>query len=127
MGHEDMGRLSVIYQHLEFWKTHDPTYKDKQGFLAYLGNCDLGCYDVKDTRKWLKLRKEARKCNSSVVEVLFDRWCDLTGQDVSFSRDHDRPLPAPFDVVGSEKREELEEITQRLKKADPARKKRLEK
>ena len=127
MDQEELGRLSVIYQHLDFWGTHDPTYQDKQGFLSYLGNCDLGCYGVKDTRKWLKLRKEARKCNSSIVEVLFDQWCDLAGKVVNISRDQNRPLPAQIDVVGSEKIKELEDISQRLKNADPARKKMKEK
>jgi len=118
-----LGRLSVIYQHLDFWGTNDPTYNDKQGFLAYLGNCNLGFYEVKDTQKWLRLRKEARKSNSSVSEVLFDHWQGLAGKKVSISKDPDRSLPAQVDVISLDKKKELEEITQRLKNADPARKK----
>ena len=126
MDQEELGRLSVIYQLLDFWRTHDPTYRDKQGFLAYLQNCDFGCYEVKDTQKWLKLRKEARKSNSSVSEILFVHWQSMAGKKVSFSRDSDRPPPAQIDVVDGDKKKELEDITQRLKNADPARKKRLE-
>ena len=49
MDQEEMGRLSVIYQHLDFWGTKDPKYQDKAGFLEYLSHCDLGYYPVHDT------------------------------------------------------------------------------
>jgi len=122
MDQEEYGRLSVIYQHLDFWKTKDPNYQDKIGFISYLRNCDLGCYQVKDTEKWLKLRREARQKNCTIPEILFDHWSSLIDKTVSYSVEHERS-PTEIAVVGLEKKRELEEITERLKKADPARRK----
>ena len=50
----------------------------------------------------------------------------MVGNKTSFSKYPDRPLPAQIDVIDGDKKKELEDITQRLKNADPARKKRLE-
>ena len=123
MDQEEYGRLSVIYQHLDYWKTRDPEYLDKIGFISYLRNCDLGCYPVNDKGKWLKLRREARQKKCTIPEILFDHWSNLADKQVSVSMDPDRPQHAKIDIVPLEKKRELEEITERLKKADPARKK----
>ena len=121
MDQEEIGRLSVIYHHLDFWKTRDPKYQDKIGFLAYLENCDLGCYPVKDTEKWLKLRTEARQNRSTIPETLFDHWRNLAQKTISINTEPERPAHAEIDVLTSDQRKDLEEITNRLKKADPAR------
>ncbi len=124
MGSEETGRISAIHHHISLWQVNDPDLEDVTGFIEYLKTCDIGCYPVQDTVKWLSLLQEAGKLRVGVAELIFMRRKDLVGKEISIEKEKDRPPPDNVFVVDERLRKELKEIGERLKRDDPARRKR---
>lgn len=124
MASEETGRISAIHHHISLWQVKDHNLEDVKGFLEYLKTCDIGCYPVQDTAKWMSLLQEARKLRISVAKLIFMRRKFLVGKEISIEKGKDRSPPENVFVVDEEQRRELEEIGERLKRDDPARRKR---
>ena len=124
MASQEIGRISAIHHHINLWQINDPMLKDSKGFVDYLKTYDIGCHRVQDTEKWLKYVKESRKKKVTVAEVIFSHRSSLVGKELSMEKDDERPLPHEVYVVDADERRELEEISERLKRDDPARRKR---
>lgn len=124
MPSQEIGRISAIHHHINVWQKNDPMLKDSKGFVDYLKTCDIGCHRVLDTEKWFKYLKESRKRKITVTEVIFCHRSSLVGKELSIEKNGERPLPHEVYVVDLDKRRELEEISERLKRDDPARRKR---
>jgi len=121
---QETGRIQAIHHHIDIWKKNDKKLQDPKGFINYLKTCDIGRHRVLDTEKWLKYMKESRKKKITVAEVIFSHRSSLVGKIISMEKDGERPLPHEVYVVDVEEKRILEEISERLKRDDPARRKR---
>ena len=124
MASQEIGRISVIHHHINLWQKNDTKLKDSKGFVDYLKTCDVGCHSVLDTEKWLKYLKESRKKKITVAEIIYSHRSSLVGKELSMKKDDERSYPHEVYVVDADERRELEEISERLKRDDPARRKR---
>ena len=124
MASQEIGRIPAIHHHINLWQKNDPMLKDSKGFIDYLKTYDIGCHRVIDTEKWLKYLKESRKKKITVAEIIFSHRSTLVGKELSMEKDDERPYPHEVYIVDAEERKELEEISERLKRDDPARRKR---
>ena len=124
MGLRETGRISAIHNHVSLWQVKDPSLEDLNGFLEYLKTCNIGSYPVHDTARWLSLLHEARKLGVGVAELIFIRRRGLVGKEISINRSDDRSPPDNVFVVDERKLKELEEMSERLKRDDPARRRR---
>jgi len=124
MGTKEIGRIEAIHNHVSQWQLKDPKLENIGGFLEYLKACDIGSYPVQDTARWLSLLQEAKKLRVGVAELIFMRRRNLFGKEISIEKSKDRSPPDNMFVVNEDQRRELEEIGERLKRDDPARRKR---
>jgi hypothetical protein len=124
MHSDDMDRVSAIHHHISLWRVNDSNLEDITGFLNYLKSCDIGSYPVQDTTKWLSLIQESKKLKVGVAAVIFMHRKLLLGKEIHIERSKDRASPGNVFVVGEEQRKELEEMSERLKRDDPVRRKR---
>ncbi len=120
-------KLSVILHALDEWEKRDPHFQDKEGFLQFLRSIDLGSFNVGDTDVWMKYYREAKKSRISIPELLFAKKRELMSRGTSDVVPERSPLPERVFVIDEEKRNELSEMDERLKRDDPARRKRLNK
>jgi len=121
---EETGRITAIHHHIDMWQKNDPMLKDSVGFVDYLKNCDIGCHRVLDIEKWLNYLKESRKKKITVAEVIFSHRRSLVGKELHIEKDGERPYPNKVYVVNVDEKRILDEISERLKRDDPARRKR---
>jgi hypothetical protein len=117
-------RMSAILYYIEQWRVNDPQLENKIGFLKYLTTCDLGCFNVGNTKVWMNYLKEAKKQGIGVAELLFEKQRKI--QSISSKREK-KPIEKRIFILNEDSRKEMEEIDERLKLQDPLRRKQLEK
>jgi hypothetical protein len=109
------------------WQKQDPWLNDRKGFLEYLRAGDIGQFNVGDTKIWMKYLREARKQGSTVTKLLFDSRKRMSKMDLTYKKDRSGETEQRVFVVDEEKRQELDELDERLKTYDPVRVKRRNK
>lgn len=120
-------RFTAIHDEITEWQKRDSDLTDREGFLEYMKTRDIGQFNVGDTGRWMRYYREARKRGLTVIECLFESRRNMLAKDLSGKRvGSSEPTKRVF-VVDEEKRQELEEINERLKSLDPARVKRKNK
>ena len=120
-------RFTAIHDEITEWQKKDPNLSDLEGFLEYIKTRDIGQFNVGDTRRWMKNYQEARKQGVSVTEFLFETRRKMVDKDLTYRRASASKHDQRVFVIDEEKRQELEEIDERLKSLDPARIKRKNK
>ena len=73
MGKLLQDRFSAILHFIEKWQENDPKLERKEEFLSFIKTCDLGYFNVGDTRVWMNYYKKAKKNKISIAELLFER------------------------------------------------------
>ena len=114
-------RFTAIHDEITFWQIRDPDLSDREGFLQYMKTRDIGQFNVGDTGRWMRYYREARKRGLTVIEYLFESRRNMLGKDLSGKRTGSSEPPQRVFIVDEAKRQELEEIDERLKSLDPAR------
>ena len=120
-------RLSMIIHYIDEWREKDPNLDDRKGFLEFIKSCDLGCFNVGDTKVWMNYHREARRKQVTIVELLFDKQKKIILKIVSLKRKERKPMEETVFVLSEEEKRELDEMGERLKKEDPLRRKQLDK
>lgn len=120
-------RLSAILTTIDEWLKQDPRLRDNEGFLRFLKSCDIGKHQVGDVNVWMRYYHEARKKRVSVAELLFEKKSEMMSKRIVIEKDASMPLDERVFVIDEEKRRELIEMGERLKRDDPARRRRLNK
>lgn len=120
-------RLSMIIHYIDEWRKKDPYLEDKKGFLKFIKSCDLGCFNVGDSKVWMNYYNEARKKRVTIAELLFDKQKKIILKIVSLKRKERKPIEETVFVLSEEEKRELDEMGERLKKEDPLRRKQLDK
>ena len=108
---------------IEIWRKQDPKLSNKSGFLKFLGEQDLGLFNVGDTKVWLNYYHEAKKKRMTVAELLFEKQRKTLKLDISLPKKKKEPIE--IFVIDEDKRKELNELDERLKLIDPARVKKI--
>ena len=116
-------RLSMILRYIDEWREKDPYLDDKKGFLKFIKSCDLGCFNVGDTRVWMNYHREARKKRVTIAELLFDKQKKTIMKIGSLERKDRKPMEETVFMLSEEEKRELDEMSERLKKEDPLRRK----
>ncbi len=119
-------RFGAIHDVITEWQKQDPRLVDREGFLQYLTTRDIGQFNVGDTKIWMGYLREARKQKITVAELLFESRSKMSGMKKTYRKDRSGEPEQRVFVVDEEKRQELEEMDERLKSYDPARVKRKE-
>ena len=127
MGSLLQDRLSAILYYIEQWQVNDKYLEDKDGFLAYLKNCDIGCFNVGNTKVWMSYHTEARKQRKTVPELLFNKQRKTLEIEQTRKHQNRKPPENPVYTVDEKQKQELKEIEERLKTQDPLRRKQLNK
>jgi len=65
-------RFAAIHDEITERMKHDPRLNDKKGFLEHLKSCDVGQFNVGDTRRWMEYYRKAKKRGVTVAELLFE-------------------------------------------------------
>jgi len=120
-------RLSAILDTIDEWQKRDPELRDKEGFLRFLKSHDIGKHHVSDSKVWTSYYYEARRKRISIAELLFEKKREMLSKKIVVEKDTSIPLDERVFVIDEEKRRELVEMGERLKRDDPARRKRLNK
>ena len=119
-------RFAAIHDEITEWTKQDPKLNDKKGFLEHLNSCDIGQFNVGDTRRWMEYYRKAKKRGVTVAELLFEARNKMLNMNLTYERDKTTEHTKKVFVLDEVKRHELEEIDERLKSYDPARVKRRE-
>ena len=117
-------RFTAIHDEITEWQKQDPHLSDKEGFLEYMSNRDIGQFNVGDTKRWMEYYRKAKRRGITVTELLFETRKKMLDMNLSYERDGPRENEQRLFVVDEEQLRELEEIDERLKTYDPARVKR---
>ena len=120
-------RFTAIQDEVTEWQKKDPNLRDLEGFMEYMKTRDIGQFNVGDTIRWMNNYREARKRGVSVTEFLFETRRTMMDKDLTYRRASASKLDQRVYIIDEEKRQELEEIDERLKSLDPARIKRKNK
>jgi hypothetical protein len=73
MGSLLQDRLSAILFFIEQWRDSDPNLEYKEGFLNYLSTCDIGYFNLGNSKVWMNYYKEAKKKGVTIPELLFEK------------------------------------------------------
>lgn len=120
-------RLSAILDAIDKWQKRDPELQDRGGFLRFMKSCDIGKHQVGDTKVWMGYYHEARRKRVSVAELLFEKKKEILSKKIVVEKDMSMPMEERIIVIDEEQRRELVEMSERLKRDDPARRRRLNK
>ena len=120
-------RISAILNTIDEWQKRDPDLRDREGFLHFLKTCGIGNHHVSDTKVWMRYYYEAKRKRISVAELLFEKRREMLSKRIVIEKDDSMPLDERIFVFDEEKRRELVEMSERLKRDDPAIRKRLNK
>lgn len=117
-------RLSAILFYIEQWRDTDPNLECKEGFLNYLTTCEIGYFNVGNTKVWMNYHKEAKKQGVTIPELLFEKQRRILSLQ---PRAEKKPIEKRIFVLNQEPKKELIEMEERLKVQDPLRRKQKEK
>ena len=124
MGNLLQDRLSAILFYIEQWRDTDPDLKCKEGFLNYLTTCNIGYFDVGNTKVWMNYHKEAKKQGVTIPELLFEKQKQILSIQ---PRGEKKPIEDRIFVLNQESKKEFIKMEERLKIQDPLRRKQIEK
>ena len=119
-------RFSAIHDEITQWQKQDPKLNDKKGFIEYLKTCDIGQFNVGDTKIWMKYLREAKKRRITVAALVFESRKRMSKMGLTYKKDRSEETEQRVFELDEAERHELDEIDKRLKTYDPARVKRKE-